>query len=377
MKHIAYVVNNCIFEKDDILALKKKLADEEAETELSFDKAVKLDELAEEKESLENIDRQDPHQIDIKYRLLPQVLDKLKPLDGYFSYIDDAIRYGFIALDHLLVVLAKDESYGEFLPKLWTKYQCDLRDPKEPDTATVGDRVQAWHNLLYRWAFGIVEGDSSGVNPVPHLPTHYFDQETGDLKKYNLRFISSCGHVPVVKLDDLRRYFTKTIGIPLPTRLFPVQGYENSISTKLSPNKSIPEKTLPFSPCESGTKWENIKITLIDNDTIRIETPKRNGLFSYHELGMSDKRDGSKPTQIWLLLKLFAKFTGRIDSKTDKYDPKRPDIAKRLNKHLKDLFGIKESIYMYHYKTHKAYITKLVFSDQTERTQFTNDALDS
>lgn len=132
-------------------------------------------------------------------------------------------------------------------------------------------------------------------------------------------------------------------------------------------NKSIPEKSLPNFLYEPETKWEDIKITLIDNNTVRIETPKVNSLFSYHELGMSDKRDGSKPTQIWLLLKSFAKFTGRIDSETGRYNPKRPDIAKRLNKHLKDLFGIKESIYKYHYKKHKAYITRIIFNDQTDQ----------
>ena len=135
-------------------------------------------------------------------------------------------------------------------------------------------------------------------------------------------------------------------------------------------NKSIPEKTLPFSLCESGTKWEDIKITLIDNDTVRIETPKRNELLSYHELRMSDKRVGSKPTQIWFLLKLFAKFTGRINSQPDNYDPKLPDTAKRLNKHLQNLFGIKDSIYKYHYKSHKAYITRIQFNDQTDQPPF-------
>ena len=118
-------------------------------------------------------------------------------------------------------------------------------------------------------------------------------------------------------------------------------------------------------PCEPGTKWEDIKITLIDYEVVRIETPQGSGRFSYHELNMSDKRSGNKPTLIWHLFKIFAKSQGNISPTNPDYDPRLPDMAKRLNSHLQKLFGIKESIYKGHYKAEKGYKTKIVFSDQT------------
>jgi len=121
-------------------------------------------------------------------------------------------------------------------------------------------------------------------------------------------------------------------------------------------------------PCDPGTKWENIKITKIDNETVRIETPKGKGLFTYHKLNMEDKRSGNKPTVVWKLLILFAENQGNISSQSIVYDPRLPDTAKRLNKHLQKLFGIPESIYIGHYKSLKGYKTKIFFSDQTQTT---------
>jgi len=118
-------------------------------------------------------------------------------------------------------------------------------------------------------------------------------------------------------------------------------------------------------PCEPGTNWEDITITLVADNMVRIRTPKGEGRYTYPELGMKDKRVGDKPTMLWALLKIFANSQGFISSQNSKYDPKVPDTAKRLNAHLKKLFGIKESIYTAHYKKEKAYRTKIKFSDQT------------
>ena len=118
-------------------------------------------------------------------------------------------------------------------------------------------------------------------------------------------------------------------------------------------------------PCKPGTKWEDIIMTLGANDMVKIKTPQGEGRFTYHELGMSDKRAGDKPTMLWELLKLFAKNQGFISSQNPNYDPKLPDTAKRLNKHLKGRFRINETIYIGHYKKEKGYKTKIKFYDHT------------
>ena len=118
-------------------------------------------------------------------------------------------------------------------------------------------------------------------------------------------------------------------------------------------------------PCEPGTRWEDITIILVADDTVRIKTPNAEGPFTYHELRMNDKRSGDRPTMVWELLKLFAKSEGFISSQSNRYDSKLPDTAKRLNKHLKQLFGIDRSIYRGHYKKENGYRTRITFHDQT------------
>jgi hypothetical protein len=129
--------------------------------------------------------------------------------------------------------------------------------------------------------------------------------------------------------------------------------------------KSLEAKDQQVFPCKTGTKWEEVKITLIENEVVRIETPQGSGRFSYHEVGMSDKRSANKPTMLWSLFEIFAKNQGFISPDNIEYDPKLPDTAKRLNKHLQDLFDIRESIFTDHYKAEKGYKTKIFFSDQT------------
>jgi hypothetical protein len=118
-------------------------------------------------------------------------------------------------------------------------------------------------------------------------------------------------------------------------------------------------------PCQPDTKWENIKITLIEDEVVRVETPQGGGRFSYHQLGMSDKRTGNKPTMLWELFKLFAKTQGYIPRTNDKYVPTLADTTKRLNRHLQTIFNIHESIFTGKYKSEKGYRTKIYFSDQT------------
>ena len=86
--------------------------------------------------------------------------------------------------------------------------------------------------------------------------------------------------------------------------------------------------------------------------------------MSYHKLGMEDKRTGDKPTVLWELLKMFIKERGFISSQNPEYDPRLPDATKRLNKHLKDLFGIEDNI-TGHYKKEKGYRLKFNVSNQT------------
>lgn len=122
-----------------------------------------------------------------------------------------------------------------------------------------------------------------------------------------------------------------------------------------------------FFPCKKGTRWEDITITLLSDEMVKIAILGNEGRFTYHQLGLQDKRSGDKPKKLWALLQLFAKRTGFLHSENipHGYDPKLTDTAKRLNKHLQKLFGIQESIYRGHYKKEGGYRTKIKFEDKT------------
>jgi hypothetical protein len=73
------------------------------------------------------------------------------------------------------------------------------------------------------------------------------------------------------------------------------------------------------------------------------------------------------------LLKKFAQNNGVISRNNQDYDPTLPDTAKRLKKHLMELFGINESIYQSHYKKEREYKIKIEFNDQTYNDKSLND----
>lgn len=142
---------------------------------------------------------------------------------------------------------------------------------------------------------------------------------------------------------------------------------ESAYEIKIKEKGEKPEAIKPF-PCKAGTKWEDVKITLVDNENVRVETPQGKMLCHYIDLNMKDIRCG-RPRKVWATLNLFAKNQGIFPPEYHDYRESLikalPEKAKRLNSHLKELFGIEESIFKYNYRTHKRYETQIFFSDQT------------
>jgi len=81
-------------------------------------------------------------------------------------------------------------------------------------------------------------------------------------------------------------------------------------------------------PCKPGTPWEDITMTLVADNMVRIKTPQGEDRFTYYKLKMSDERSGNKPTILWELVRLFAKNNGFISSQNPNYDPRLPDTAR-------------------------------------------------
>jgi hypothetical protein len=163
-------------------------------------------------------------------------------------------------------------------------------------------------------------------------------------------------------ISNLEEFKNKHSDLP-PIEIFPKQAsYDSDIQVE----KQKTGKNQLF-PCPPGTRWEEINITLIANDTVRIRTPKGEERFTYHELGFSDKRKGDAPKKIWTWLVAFAKSKGDISPADNSFIENLPEYTKRLNKHLKTLFGISDSIFKGHYKKYRGYKTRIQFFDETQK----------
>jgi len=116
-------------------------------------------------------------------------------------------------------------------------------------------------------------------------------------------------------------------------------------------------------PCEPGTEWKDIHITLISDDTVEIKTPEittpsGKKRFGYSDLGLKDERN-DKPKKLWTYIVIICKTNGFVSAENfrdlDRINAAGQLVtyASKLNKHLQELFGIKESIYTSHYKKKK------------------------
>lgn len=131
-----------------------------------------------------------------------------------------------------------------------------------------------------------------------------------------------------------------------------------SVSKPESPSKNV----LKLTP---GTNWNQISITLLSDEMVRIVTPKGEGRFTYHELGFKNQTKGNQPVAIWNTLKLFCKLGGEISSsKIESYDPKLVKNISLLNKRLQRLFSIKSNFHP-HFKKARGYKSEINFSDET------------
>lgn len=288
----------------------------------------------------------------------------------------------------LIFIMAEDETYNDILSKIWEALELNNKmavrgmqhcpsstysrvryrgwtlggfDPTNTEigTSTALERTYIWYFILSRMAGTNWEGRFYVVG-LPIIRTLLPETDDGERPS----------EYAFIELDDFAAYLRRIeevhdLSIPLPARLFPDE------------NKKPIQRNKVF-PCEPGTQWEDIKITLVANDMVRIKTPQGEGRFTYHELGMADKRAGDKPKLVWGLLVVFARRQGvlspsdslysqdRVTGTANKYKGTICDATKRLNKHLKEVFGIDESIYKWHYRKYKKYETKIFFSDETQ-----------
>jgi hypothetical protein len=107
-----------------------------------------------------------------------------------------------------------------------------------------------------------------------------------------------------------------------------------------------------------ATRWEEIRITVIDGHTVRIEANGKSILRTFVELGFVDgrKRDVVTPTTAWPLLLLFLKKGGRIKPSAYAEHGKAFAVKKaveRLGVAMRQSFGLAEHpIHAYSKRAH-------------------------
>jgi hypothetical protein len=75
--------------------------------------------------------------------------------------------------------------------------------------------------------------------------------------------------------------------------------------------------------------WEEIEISFLSDERIRITEPKRTQTLNYAEFGFEDGRTG-KPTRAWKALLILAKNSGPITESSLGTDMKWSNFEKRM-----------------------------------------------
>ena len=92
-----------------------------------------------------------------------------------------------------------------------------------------------------------------------------------------------------------------------------------------------PDDDPSFFPTPSGIDWPNIKIHLLDGHTVSVVAGDARGVFTYTQMGMSNRKNGM-PTVQWELLRGFASERGLLTWQSrcaDRRNQKRKELLAR------------------------------------------------
>lgn len=124
-----------------------------------------------------------------------------------------------------------------------------------------------------------------------------------------------------------------------------------------------------------GLSWEDISMTLVSLDSIRIKAHGYTNVYHFIELGMQDKRSKEKSNDSWKLLSLFAMEGGTVKhsdiDKTRRYTEPKKAISD-LRKKLKQVFGLQENP-IDNYESRVGYKTKFQIFEKIPKQYFGSD----
>lgn len=195
---------------------------------------------------------------------------------GLDKIANEARRNGFIALDHLYLIMAQGESYGGGLCELWKFFQCGRRTASKINAGSEQTRIKLWFDLVHRWCGFALYGD--GVEAIELLPVFKNTME-------GLQKVIYIGHEEgpyYVMLKDLEEYLEgiqreHKIKLPIPRILFP----------KTSKNTRDAKVEKDFNNADKFIK--SVRLAYEDGSTITIQLPQKPAKpVTYTTLGFRD-----------------------------------------------------------------------------------------
>jgi hypothetical protein len=142
---------------------------------------------------------------------------------------------------------------------------------------------------------------------------------------------------------------------------------DRKMKHKLNQKQNIFEDFIKKFPKIDSLKWNEVKITFISKDSLKITAREKKETFTFSQIGFEDKRKGDLPNKLWELLYLFAENKGIIDWSSDTSENLKRNMItniNRLSKQLKIIMQLKENPF-YPYKQFKNYKSKFEISDKS------------
>jgi hypothetical protein len=119
-------------------------------------------------------------------------------------------------------------------------------------------------------------------------------------------------------------------------------------------------------PTPPGTRWEDVTIQVVSNDSIKITAKGVYKTFTYAEIGFKDKRKGDLWDSQWEVLMALAEENGEISWDCKNAQLRLQKKIQTIRRRLQALMGIEEDPF-YCYQDVKAYKTKFKIEDISYR----------
>jgi hypothetical protein len=132
-----------------------------------------------------------------------------------------------------------------------------------------------------------------------------------------------------------------------------------------SSNKQAKRSDLvPLRP-PKGTKWSQVIITFIDQETVQIKAPEFGETRRFDSMGFADGRKQSTPSQLWEIFRVLAQFNGELnytESSQSFSDPEKlKSWVSQIRKKLQAAFPNISGDPFLPYKTSHGYKTRFSF----------------